>query len=427
MNDIERYNRDRASVMSMIKFILIVGITVALCYCAKVVVVILVPFLIGFMLAKTANLIANPLSKLFDKNPQSIKPGKKKSTRMKTALVCYVILNVILVIMVIVLCIGLLWQANTILNRLSSASMDFNPHNSIGNGILNRFSVANGGFLTEEMIAGLQKDVEGIGQNIVAAIPTFIRSSLSTIWKLIGNLPYAIFFVISIMLSGFYFINDGPAVLKFFARNTPNRKFRNRVFGLINDLSMTVFRVLGGYMALFVITAAEAYLVFMAAGVYNYALILALITALIDFMPVLGISATMIPVMIWLFLNGKIVPVVIIIIGMAVMTVVRRFIEPPILGKSMHIHPLLTLVAMAAGVYIWGAIGFLLGPALAIIILQIIKVFEIDKKVGEYLSGVFERFFAPKKEDQKDTGKNGKDGPKAVKAKEKDVSEDYVD
>ena len=427
MNDIERYNRDRASVMSMIKFILIVGITVALCYCAKVVVVILVPFLIGFMLAKTANLIANPLSKLFDKNPQSIKPGKKKSTRMKTALVCYVILNVILVIMVIVLCIGLLWQANTILNRLSSASMNFNPHNSIGNGILNRFSVANGGFLTEEMIAGLQKDVEGIGQNIVAAIPTFIRSSLSTIWKLIGNLPYAIFFVISIMLSGFYFINDGPAVLKFFARNTPNRKFRNRVFGLINDLSMTVFRVLGGYMALFVITAAEAYLVFMAAGVYNYALILALITALIDFIPVLGISATMIPVMIWLFLNGKIVPVVIIIIGMAVMTVVRRFIEPPILGKSMHIHPLLTLVAMAAGVYIWGAIGFLLGPALAIIILQIIKVFEIDKKVGEYLSGVFERFFAPKKEDQKDTGKNGKDGPKAVKAKEKDVSEDYVD
>ena len=427
MNDIERYNKDRASVMSMIKFILIVGITVALCYCAKVVVVILVPFLIGFMLAKTANLIANPLSKLFDKNPQSIKPGKKKSTRMKTALVCYVILNVILVIMVIVLCIGLLWQANTILNRLSSASMNFNPHNSIGNGILNRFSVANGGFLTEEMIAGFQKDVEGIGQNIVAAIPTFIRSSLSTIWKLIGNLPYAIFFVISIMLSGFYFINDGPAVLKFFARNTPNRKFRNRVFGLINDLSMTVFRVLGGYMALFVITAAEAYLVFMAAGVYNYALILALITALIDFMPVLGISATMIPVMIWLFLNGKIVPVVIIIIGMAVMTVVRRFIEPPILGKSMHIHPLLTLVAMAAGVYIWGAIGFLLGPALAIIILQIIKVFEIDKKVGEYLSGVFERFFAPKKEDQKDTGKNGKDGPKAVKAKEKDVSEDYVD
>ena len=422
MNDIERYNRDRASVMSMIKFILIVAITVAICYCARVVVVIMIPFLIGFMLAKTANLIAKPISKLFDKNPQNVKPGKKKSTRTRTALVCYVILNIILVISIIVLCIGLLWQANTVLNRLSSASMNLSTGTSLSKSLLERFSVENGGFLTAEMMSSFQEDIDGIGQNIVAAIPTFIRTSLSKIWNLIGNLPYAIFFVISIMLSGFYFINDGPAVLKFFARNTPNRKFRNRVFGLIDDLSMTVFRVLGGYMALLVITAAEAYLVFMAAGVYNYALILALITALIDFMPVLGISATMIPVMIWLFLNGKIASVVIIIIGMALMTVIRRFIEPPILGKSMHIHPLLTLIAMAAGVYIWGAIGFLLGPAPAIIILQIIKVFEIDRKVGEYLSGVFERFFAPK-DDEKENGNKKKGGKAAAAAIEKNTEE----
>ena len=155
MNDIERYNRDRASVMSMIKFILIVGITVAICYFARVVVIILVPFLIGFMLAKTANLIATPISKVFDKNPQNIKPGRKKSTRTKTALVCYVILNVILVISVVVLCIGLLWQANTILNRLSSASMNFDPRSSFDKGILNRFSVANGGFLTDDLFDSL--------------------------------------------------------------------------------------------------------------------------------------------------------------------------------------------------------------------------------------------------------------------------------
>ena len=424
MNDIERYNRDRASVMSMIKFILIVGITVGICYFARIVVIILVPFLIGFMLAKTANLIAKPISGIFDKNPQNIKPGRKKSTRTKTALVCYVILNVILVILIVFLCLGLLWQANTILNRLTKASMNFNPGSSFDRAILYRFSVANGGFLTEDLIETIAVNIEGVGQNIVAAIPTFIRTSLSTIWKLIGNLPYAIFFVISIMLSGFYFINDGPQVLKFFAKNTPNRKFRNRVFGLINDLSMTVFRVLGGYMALFFITAFEAYFVFMAAGVYNYALILALITALIDFMPVLGISATMIPVIIWLVLNGKIMNAVIIVIGMAIMTVVRRFIEPPILGKSMHLHPLITLVAMAAGVYIWGAIGFLLGPALAIIIIQTIKVFEIDKKVGEYLSGVFERFFAPKDDGKADTGggKKDKDGKAAVMVTEQETN-----
>ncbi|MCR5288231.1 MAG: AI-2E family transporter, partial [Saccharofermentans sp.] len=105
------------------------------------------------------------------------------------------------------------------------------------------------------------------------------------------------------------------------------------------------------------------------------------------------------------------------------MTVLRRFIEPPILGKSMRIHPLLTLVAMAVGVYIWGAIGFLLGPALAIIILQTIKVFEIDKKVEEYLSGVFERFLSPKKDEEGEDG----DAGSAVEKAEKKLKKDYAE
>ena len=76
------------------------------------------------------------------------------------------------------------------------------------------------------------------------------------------------------------------------------------------------------------------------------------------------------------------------------MTVIRRFIEPPILGKSMHIHPLLTLVAMAAGVYIWGAIGFLLGPVVFIILLDVFKVFGLDKKLRNFLSRVLEKIIS---------------------------------
>ena len=44
------------------------------------------------------------------------------------------------------------------------------------------------------------------------------------------------------------------------------------------------------------------------------------------------------------------------------------------------------------------AIGVLARSKIEVFVLQIIKVFEIDKKVGEYLSGVFDRFFSPKKE-----------------------------
>lgn len=414
MNDIERYQRDRASVMSMLKFILIVIITVACCYVGKIIAVILVPFLIGFVLAKTSDLIARPLSKLFDKDPKKIKAGRKKSTHTKTALVIYVILDIFVIIFIIVTLVGLAYQANSLLVSLAEATKTFKPQEVLDTQILDRFSVDNGGFLTPDIMESIRENIDNMGQTIVKSIPQVVSSALSAVWKLVGNLPYGVFFVISILLSGFYFINDGPSVMKLFVKNTPNRKFRNRIFTLLNDLSVMVFRVLGGYLVLFMITAVESFIVFWIAGLHGYAIILSIITALIDFLPILGVSATMVPTMIYFVMNGQFIPAAVILIGLIVMSIIRRFVEPAILGKSLKMHPLVTLIAMAAGVYIWGAAGFLLGPVLAIIIIQAIKVFEIDKMAGKYFSGVLDRLMVSKDEKDGKEKKPDKD-KKAVK------------
>ena len=396
LTDQERYVRDRASVMSMLKFILIVAILAGACYVGKIVVVILVPFLIGFLLSKTSVLMAKPISKLFDKDATKIKPGKKKSTHTKTSIVIYVILNIVVFILIVLALIGLIYQANSLLVTLAELAKTIKPAEMVNTQILDRLSTENGGFLTADMVESLEESVTNMGQTIIKNVPSFINSTFAAVGKLVGNLPYGVFCVISILLSGFYFINDGPAVMKFFVKNTPNKKFRNRVFTLLNELSVTVFRVLGGYLVLFIITAVESLIVFWCAGLHEYAIVLSLVTALIDFLPVLGVSATMVPMMIYQVANGQYISAAILLAGLIIMSVIRRFVEPAVLGKSLKMHPLITLIAMAAGVYIWGAAGFLLGPVLAIIIIQVIKVFEIDKMVGKYFSGVLDRFMKDK-------------------------------
>lgn len=403
LSDVERYERDRASVMSMLKFILIVAILIGAAYVGKIVVVILVPFLIGFLLSKTSVLMAKPISKLFDKDATKIKPGKRKSTHTKTSLVVYVILNIIVFILIVLTCIGLVYQANSLLVTVVDLSRTIKPGEMVNTQILERFSVDNGGFLTADMIESLSESITNMGQTIIKNVPQFASTTLSKVWQLVGNLPYGVFFVISILLSGFYFINDGPAVMKFFVKNTPNKKFRNRVFTLLNELSVTVFRVLGGYLVLFIITAFESLIVFWVAGLHEYAIVLSIITALIDFLPVLGVSATMIPMMIYQVANGNYISACILLGGLIVMSIIRRFVEPAVLGKSLKMHPLITLIAMAAGVYIWGAAGFLIGPVLAIIIIQVIKVFEIDKMAGTYFSGILDRFMKDKNVKEKKT------------------------
>ena len=86
---------------------------------------------------------------------------------------------------------------------------------------------------------------------------------------------------------------------------------------------------------------------------------------------------------------------------MGVMTVIRRLAEPPILGKSLHLHPLLMLLGMAIGVYVWGPIGFLLGPTVMIIIIDVVKVFGLDKKFMEFFSRILGNFMKQPESEKK--------------------------
>lgn len=384
MTDLERYNRDKATVISMIKFILLVLIVGVLLFIGTKLVAVLVPFIIGFLLAKTSFALAEPLAKKISK------PSKYKEYRRKISTVIYIILLVIIALVIIWCCTMLVEQGLRAINTLSKLVTGFDAP-GFTTEFLNRFTKENGGFITPSMMETIQENFQNVFEMVLQKVPGFITSIFTGIWSMIENLPYGIFVVICIILSGYYFINDGPNVLKAYLKRVPNKSFRMKSVSLLNDLSVTLFRALGGYVALLVITAVEAWIAFKLAGV-NYAVILALVTAVIDFLPVLGISATMIPVMCYLGLHHNFTGVIILVIAMAIMTVLRRVLEPAILGKSLHLHPLMMLLGMALGVYIWGAIGFLLGPTMLIIILDVCKVFEIDKKVMNFLSRVLSNF-----------------------------------
>lgn len=384
MTDNERYIRDRASVMAMIKFILILFLVIVGCYFATKIMMIMLPFLIGYLLARTSHSLSGPISRTFFKNSDN-----PRKIRKRVALVIYVILLVIITLLFIAMIIALIGQITRGVSQLTDAAANANLEN-IGKDLFDKLSVENGGFMTESMRNSAEERINDFLSNILTYVPDILTGLAGTVWSIIGSLPYWIFVVICVILSGYYFINDGPAVLRFCVRNIPNRKFRTRTLNLLNNLSLTLFRIIGGYLLLLLITSIEAWIAFKLAGV-DYAVILALVTGVIDFLPVLGISATMIPVMIYCALNGNFTAIVILIIAMAIMTVIRRLIEPPILGKTMHMHPLMMLLGMAAGVYVWGAIGFLLGPTVMIILIESIQAFDIDKKVLSYFSVILGR------------------------------------
>ena len=391
--------------MSIIKYLLIAAVSALLIFFALRVVSVLIPFLIGFLLARTAHAIATPINQ-FKGRKRALSLKRKKRTEK----IIYGFLVVIILLAAAYGIFSLIGQGMRAFAALQSYAADFSDQGKLWDALQN-VSESHGGIIKDSFIETIMANINQIQISIMEQIPDVLSRTVSSLWSIIGNIPYGIFVVISVFMSGYYFISDGPTVLKGYMKTVPNHTFRRTSIELINNLSVTLFRALGGYLLLLLITMLESWIAFRLANV-EYALVLALVTAILDFLPVLGISATMWPVIIYCALHDNIQGAIIIIIAMAIMTVIRRFIEPAILGKSLHLHPLMMLISMALGVYVWGAIGFLLGPVVFIILLDVFKVFGLDKKLQNFLSLVLTKFM----NNDDDDNKNGEN---TVTAEEK--------
>ena len=124
-------------------------------------------------------------------------------------------------------------------------------------------------------------------------------------------------------------------------------------------------RYLKAYLLLFALTFGELLVGFLALGV-RYVFLLALVTALLDALPVVGVGAVLIPFSILSFAGGDTFRGVGLLILYILMTVVRQIAEPHLVGKSLGLHPLLMLFSFYVGLKLFGVAGIFIGPVLAV-------------------------------------------------------------
>jgi predicted PurR-regulated permease PerM len=153
------------------------------------------------------------------------------------------------------------------------------------------------------------------------------------------------------------------------------------------------------------ILASLAFVVmFIALQIYGlffemkYIFLIALSLMIIDFLPILGTSAILIP---WagyaILMEGDIVKGVFLLALAAGFFVLRRLVEPKILGSQTGLHPIVALMSIYIGLRLAGVWGAILGPVLVIMAIGVYnsRVFDNTiqdlKDLGIDLGGLFHR------------------------------------
>lgn len=217
--------------------------------------------------------------------------------------------------------------------------------------------------------------VENISKNINMFIESIWKSALEKLGSavpilaadIVKTLPNILLFSLITVISCFYFAIDLDMLHIKIKKVIPPKILRYLQM-IKSRISMGLKKYIKAYFAIFIITFVELFIGFLVLGV-DYSFILAVIIAFLDFLPLIGTGAILIPwgIIVLLMKNYAVGIGIFVLLGL--ITVVRQVVEPKIVGKSIGVHPLFTIVALYIGYQLFGFIGMIFLP-LSLIILS---------------------------------------------------------
>ncbi|MEE0968809.1 MAG: sporulation integral membrane protein YtvI [Clostridia bacterium] len=323
---------------------------------------IILPFLIGWLIA----LAIVPLSK---------KLVRKGERRQKAVSVILLIGFLALALFLISLGLRrLIFEVQRLLERLSidsanisgiiSETLDFVESITEHIPFLDRLTSS------EELLSlrnRIDSAVSGIITGLVSDLGTRIPQWIGAI---IGALPSIMLFLLVTLISSFYFCLDLGGIHRAIENLLPTR-ISEKLNNLKRRAGGTALKYLRAYLLILYLTFGELFIGFSVLGI-EYALLLAVIIAFIDILPVFGVGSVLIPWSAVLLISGNYYHGIGLLIIYACVTIVRQISEPKIVGGSLGLHPLLTLVSIYAGFKLFGFIGMIFGPAVMLALKSIL-------------------------------------------------------
>lgn len=216
-----------------------------------------------------------------------------------------------------------------------------------------------------------------MGPDVISTLETLVDDLLSALKNVIAYLsgaavnlvsgiatgvPSLILSILAMIFSTMFVVADYEQILSFASENTP-KHIKKVLYNIRRYLTDTLFVVIRSYVLIMLLTFTELTILFSLFDFSN-SVPKAAIIAILDILPILGTGAVMIPWMVISFALGSTSLGLKLLVIYVIVTVVRNYVEPKIVGAQLGQHPIITLVAMFIGLRLfgfWGLFGLPVG------------------------------------------------------------------
>lgn len=319
------------------------------------------PFLIGWIIASIANPFVNFLE-------------KRMKIRRKATSVVVIILVLALVGSALYLLIAVLFeQGAELVSELPKMWTGFEEEmKGIGEkweGIYKRLPVS-----FQETLSGLTDNLSTYIGDVVKQISP---PAVNAMGNFVKSIPNVLVSIIMCFLSSYYFVSEREDVYRFFRTHIPLSVQQKWLVGY-----RSMKRSVGGYfLAQFRIELWIYVLLvigLMILGVH-YALLFALLIAVLDLLPVFGTGTILLPWALVRLLSTDYRMAIGLVIVWGVCQLIRQLIQPKFIGDTVGVKPLPTLFLLYIGYRAAGVIGMIIAVPVGIIVMNLNEAGAFDE------------------------------------------------
>ena len=318
------------------------------------------PFVVGWVLS----LIATPLVNWLENHLKIVK-------KLGTAIVVVLVLGAI---------VGMLYYAFSVLFRETASMLRDFPEtyanlvsglNDIGKNMSGLFSK-----LPQGIIDSFNTFIENIDEYVGSIVSKVSEPTFQIAGNIAKGLPSFIVATIVAMMSAYFFTVQRDDVITYVKKISP-KSVQKRMTLVIDNFKYAV----GGYFKAQFKIMAVVFIILNIGFLFievKYFVIVALLIAFLDFLPFFGTGTAMIPWALYLLFTRQFKTAIIVLVIYASTQLVRQVIQPKLVGDSVGMNPILTLMFLYIGYRIGSVFGMILAVPVGLVAINMVKAGAFD-------------------------------------------------
>lgn len=199
----------------------------------------------------------------------------------------------------------------------------------------------------------------------VQVIPRMLSSS----YTCVKGILEAVAFLFITLVAAILLEKDYAVFLQWLKKSDDMSFVWKALEGVLNYI--VTFLKAQGIILLIISILSSA--VLWATGIYG-GVFWGILAGCLDVLPFIGTGVVLVPMALWQLLNGHYLRMTVCILLYLACIIIREFLEPKLIGNRMGIAPVLMLLAIYAGIRLFGVVGIIEGPLALIVIYELNKV-----------------------------------------------------